>query len=145
MQLRLVAWWPMKPLMSHDQACLFQNEEERDRCCHNALERYLLEGSRVLKKCIKWHIRQADRKSCVLQRVTMCIYRSKSGRCIEGAIVTAELNCAVQALYQWICEVLWARPMSVLWASGGNRTMKILARIIGPDYWMYEGTVISYE
>jgi len=141
MQLRLVAWWPVKPLMSHDQAWLFQNEEERVGCFHKALERYLQEVHKVAFKASG----QQESCSCVLQQVTICIYCSESERCSEGAIVTAELNCAMQALYQWICEVLWTRPVSVLWASGCNRTMKILARTMGLDCWMYEGRVVSYE
>ena len=72
--------------MSHDQACLFQNEEEGDRCFHNALERYLLEGSRVFEKCIKWHVRQADSK------IPVVVCRSKS----PCAYIAARVNNAVK-------------------------------------------------
>ena len=50
----------------------------------------------------------------------------------RGLRVNAELNNAVQVLKKWISGVLWSRPMSLLWATGGNRYEKTSDGALGP-------------
>jgi len=64
--------------MSDHQACLYASpfpNKERDRRFHIVLERDQLEGSRVFKTCINWHIKQVDnRRGDVCHSESPCAY-----------------------------------------------------------------------
>jgi hypothetical protein len=64
--------------MTDHQTCLYASpflNKERHRRFHDILESDWLEGSRVFKTCINWHIKQVDnQRGSVCRSKTPCAY-----------------------------------------------------------------------